>query len=639
MAAFAFEGFELLEAVGRGGMGVVFKARDKRLKRVVALKTILAGGFASASEVQRFRAEAQAAAHLQHPNIVTIFEVGEADGLPFFSMEYIKGETLAQIVSKEPMAPKRAAGYVKAMAEAIQYAHDAGVLHRDLKPSNVLIDGQDRPRIADFGLAKRLATTTDFASGATLTITGQVLGTPDFMPPEQAAPESGGIGPAGDIYSLGAILYFLLTARPPFTGETLREILSKVLNSPPVPPRRLNRAVPRDLETVCLKCLEKKPRQRYASAAELAADLGRFLNDEPIQARPVGPLGRAARWCRRYPATASLAGSLLITLAALLAFVAASSSGPKHRFHGPPSYILAIDGTTFDKKEVGLGFGVAVDTNGDYWAPTLYDPGLIIRSGKTDKRLSRIALDYCPGGVSLDISNRLAWITAQCGETGNTNIPSNDRLWVFNADTHAPVIEAAPCGGINGTPEVVNPLTGRFYHNCDPTRRNIATCQRVDFNTFLPSTASFGPVFAVHPTANLLYAAGPSNSLQILDGGPDPEKLLTNVSLPSTLSCVAVNPKLDRIYIGFGSTNLILVLDARTGSALDPVALNGEVQGLAVDTERNRLFAVAGHDERKYLFVIDGASQRVIELPVAAGGPVFNPMYNKIYVWGNYQKK
>jgi hypothetical protein len=274
-----FGDYELLEEIARGGMGVVFKAKQVSLDRTVAVKMILAGQLASPDDVQRFHTEAKAAANLQHPGIVAIHEVGEHEGQHYFSMDYVAGRSLADLVRDGPLPAARAARYVQAVAEAIQYAHAHGTLHRDLKPSNVLLDAADRPRVTDFGLAKQVST----ESG--VTATGQVLGTPSYMPPEQAA-GSREIGAAADVYSLGAILYHLLTGRPPFQGETALDTLLQVRETEPVPPRLLNPKVPPELETICLKCLEKEPRQRYGSAQELADDAKRFLSGEPIQARP-----------------------------------------------------------------------------------------------------------------------------------------------------------------------------------------------------------------------------------------------------------------------------------------------------------------------------------------------------------------
>jgi tetratricopeptide (TPR) repeat protein len=312
----AFNDYELLEEIARGGMGVVYRARQIGLNRPVAVKMILGGHLANAAEMQRFRAEAETAAQLHHPNIVAIHEVGEHEGQPFFSMELVAGRNLAQVVRDEPLPSRKAAAYLKTISEAVQYAHSRGVLHRDLKPSNILIDENDQPRITDFGLAKRLE------GDASLTITGQVLGSPSFIPPEQAAGRKDEIGPPSDVYSLGAILYHLLTGRPPFVAETLPQTLRMVTESEPVSPRLLNASVPRDLETISLKCLEKDPRRRYGTARELAEELERFLRDEPILARPIGAAARLMRWCRRNPRLARTA------TAALLLFIIVLIGGP-----------------------------------------------------------------------------------------------------------------------------------------------------------------------------------------------------------------------------------------------------------------------------------------------------------------------
>jgi WD40 repeat protein/predicted Ser/Thr protein kinase len=311
-----FGDYELLEEIARGGMGVVYRARQVSLKRVVAVKTILAGRLASADEVRRFRAEAAAAASLVHPNIVPIYEVGEQDGQHYFAMEFVDGPNLAQVVRDNPLPADRAARYVQIIAEAIQFAHERGVLHRDLKPSNVLLDPFDLPRVTDFGLAKQLA------GDSQLTLTGQVLGAPSFVPPEQAAGRRSAVGPHSDVYALGAILYHLLTGRPPFAADNVEATLAQVLHNEPAPPRSLNPGIPRDLETICLKCLEKEPRRRYRAAKDLAAELGRFLRREPILARPSGSLEKSWRWCQRNRA---LAGALLAAVLALVAGTIAST--------------------------------------------------------------------------------------------------------------------------------------------------------------------------------------------------------------------------------------------------------------------------------------------------------------------------
>lgn len=308
-----FGDYELLGEIARGGMGVVYRARQVRLNRRVALKMILAGQFASEADVQRFQSEAEAAAQLDHPGIVPIFEVGEHQGHHFFSMGLVEGESLAARLAGGPLAPALAAELVRKIAEAIQYAHERDVIHRDLKPANVLLDREGVPRVTDFGLAKRIA------DDSGLTATGQVLGTPGFMAPEQAAGRLDRIRSSVDIYSLGAILYATLTGRPPFQADNALDTLRQVLEQEPVPPRQLNPAIPRDLETICLKCIQKRPEARYGSAAELARDLGRFLNDEPIQARRPSSMERVRRWARKRRASIAVAtAAAALSVAAVL---------------------------------------------------------------------------------------------------------------------------------------------------------------------------------------------------------------------------------------------------------------------------------------------------------------------------------
>jgi len=295
-----FGDYYLLKELGRGGMGVVYEAEQLSLNRKVALKMILAGSMASEADIVRFHTEAEAAAQLDHPNVLKIFEIGEWEGCHFFSMAFVRGRNLAEEVRDQLLSSQQAAGYLVKLAKAISHAHRQQVLHRDLKPSNVLIDHHGEVYVTDFGLAKRLDVDTS------LTATGHVLGTPAFMSPEQAAADDDEIGPASDIYSLGAVLYFLLVGRPPFQSDTAAKTMMQVVNQEPVAPRRLNPAVDRDLETICLKCLEKDPHRRYRSAADLAADLQRYLAGEPIQARPIRLLGRAIRWGGRNPAQAML---------------------------------------------------------------------------------------------------------------------------------------------------------------------------------------------------------------------------------------------------------------------------------------------------------------------------------------------
>lgn len=319
-----FGDYELLEEIGRGGMGVVYRARQVSLNRLVAVKMLLHGDFAGEELVTRFQAEAEAVASLQHPNIVAIHEVGVHEGLRYFSMDYVEGQSLAALAGQKPLRPERAARYVRQMAQAIHYAHQHGILHRDLKPSNVVIDQLDQPRVTDFGLAKRFVVPpsggspdgerAEAGTGNELTLSGQVLGAPSFMPPEQAAGKRGQVGVQSDVYGLGAILYHLLTGRPPFLADSLPETLQQVQTQEPTPPRQLIAGVPRDLETICLKCLRKNPRDRYESAAALAEDLRRCQAGEPILAQPLSRARRGRYWARQHPATLTWAVALALPL-------------------------------------------------------------------------------------------------------------------------------------------------------------------------------------------------------------------------------------------------------------------------------------------------------------------------------------
>ncbi|WP_169977440.1 serine/threonine-protein kinase [Tautonia rosea] len=305
------EGYELIGPIGRGGMGIVTKARQRGLGRVVALKRIRSGPDADPYELVRFRAEAEAAACLQHPNIVQIFNVGRVGGQPYIAMEYVSGGTLTDRLASGPMRPREAASLIETLALAVDHAHRSGVIHRDIKPGNVLLTEDGRPKLADFGLAKRL----DTPGGATRS--GALLGTPQYMAPEQAAGRTELVGPPADIYALGAVLFECLTGRPPFIAPSPIETLDLVRTTEPPTPGRLQPGIPIDLQTICLKCLEKDPARRYESAVELAADLARFSAGEPIRARATGPIGRGVKWVRRRPSQAIVIGlSLLILLSA-----------------------------------------------------------------------------------------------------------------------------------------------------------------------------------------------------------------------------------------------------------------------------------------------------------------------------------
>ena len=311
-----FGNYELLDEIGRGGMGVVYRARQLKPNRIVAVKMVLAGQLASHEEVERFFAEADAVGQLDHPGIVRVYEAGEHDGIHYIAMEHVPGHELGHRVLRGPLSSDETVKLTHAVAEAVAHAHARGIIHRDLKPSNILLDNGGNPRVMDFGLAKCLA------NDQQLTVTGTILGTAAFMSPEQAEGNLEKTGPAADVYSLGAVMYTLLTSRPPFHGKSSLETMRLAREQEPVAPHRWNDSIPRDLETICLKCLEKEPGKRYPTAGELRDDLGRFLAGKPVLARPVTRLERCWRWSRRNPLVSALTVTLALCVVVGLSMVA-----------------------------------------------------------------------------------------------------------------------------------------------------------------------------------------------------------------------------------------------------------------------------------------------------------------------------
>ena len=320
-----FGKYELLEEIGRGGMGVVFRARQTDLDRHVAIKMILSSRLASADDVGRFHAEAKAAGSLRHPNIVAIHDAGEVHGQHFFAMDFVEGRSLSQALAAGPFEPRQAAQCLAAIGRAVQYLHEHQIIHRDLKPSNILLSPDGTPFVTDFGLAKALA----FDSPHTQT--GTMVGTLGYMAPEQTLGESGSISPQSDVYSLGAILFELLTGRPPFQNASPFDTLMQVMEEDPPRPRKLNRNVPLSLEWICLKCLEKQPKNRYQSAAALVDDLDRFLRGEPLLTAAPGPIRSLIRWSRREPALATHLAAIVVSTGILqLKYMVSGSDPPYH---------------------------------------------------------------------------------------------------------------------------------------------------------------------------------------------------------------------------------------------------------------------------------------------------------------------
>lgn len=336
--------YQILAEIARGGMGVVYKARHRTLDRIAAVKLIRGGDQAGEEELRRFQIEASAAAQLDHPAIVPVFELGQHAGQPFLAMAFVEGTSLWTRVKENPFEPKFAAQIMQRVAEGVQYAHERGIIHRDLKPQNILLAAGDQPRITDFGLAKH------HRADSSLTATGQILGTPSYMPPEQASGKDEQVGPLADVYSLGATLYCLLVGHPPFHAAQPVETLRQVIEQEPVPPRVLNRGIPRDLETICLKCLQKNPAKRYDTAGELAADLQRFLRGEPIHARAIGTLERVGRWCARNQIVAGL-GSTAIALLAIVAAISTWAYFQQTKLVGEKDELLGKNGKLLTEKD------------------------------------------------------------------------------------------------------------------------------------------------------------------------------------------------------------------------------------------------------------------------------------------------
>lgn len=343
--------YELIEEIARGGMGIVWKARQKKLNRMVALKLIQTGEFADTHEVNRFRSEAQAAAQLDHPCIVPVYEVGEQNGQHFFSMALVEGGSLSDKVKDEgPLPPKAAAELIKTVAEAVQFGHDKGIIHRDIKPHNILLDQSGSPRITDFGLARH--------GDSEQTVIGQVMGTPSYMPPEQAQGRQQEIGVTSDVYSLGATLYHLMTGRPPFQAASPTATLRQVIETDAVEPRRLNPDIPAELETICLKCLKKEPPDRYQTAAQLADDLRRYLSGEPISAKPDGFFDRVLRTISksRLREELNVWGNYLYVIALIVA-VSHVILHTLYRQQPPIQWIIATDCVQFSLIAVVVLYG------------------------------------------------------------------------------------------------------------------------------------------------------------------------------------------------------------------------------------------------------------------------------------------
>jgi WD40 repeat protein len=579
-------GYEIRGELGRGGMGVVYKARQTILNRTVALKMVVAGAHAEPESLVRFVAEAEAVAALQHPNVVQVYEVGSHEGLPFFSLEYCPGGSLTDRLAVTPLPPLSAAELVESLARAMQAAHDQGIVHRDLKPANVLFDAAGRPKIADFGLAKRLE------AGCRLTRSGALIGTPSYMAPEQADGWAG-VGPSADVYSLGAVLYECLTGRPPFEGPTVLDTLDQVLKRDPVPPAQLQPGVPRDLETVCLKCLQKDLRKRYPSAEALADDLRRFLDRRPIQARPVGRVGRLVRWARRNPAVAGLLAAVFASLAggALAASVfavnartsAEQAEKARQRAEGERAEADAARGQARRAAEdahdrlvrlyVATGSG-AVEA-GDLWTGLLW----YARAWEADRPDRHPEAGHRTRLAGL--THRLPWLAGACFHT-------------------APVLDAdlSPDGRL-----VLTRTTEPQAYLWDPLTSEPAA----------PPLRHDGPVLhaAFAPGAEQVVTCGADRTARLwgIDGRP-PRHTLTH---PAAVRFAAFRPDGARLATACAD-GTVRLWDPATGQSAGPdVACGGTPSFLAFSPDGARLLTA---DDEDHARAWDAATSRPLTPPV-----------------------
>jgi WD40 repeat protein/serine/threonine protein kinase len=521
-----FGDYELLQEIARGGMGVVFKARQVSLNRTVAVKMILAGSFAGPEDVERFHIEAQAAAKLDHPGIVPIYEVGQHEGQHYFSMGFVDGRSLAARMAEGPLAAREAAEIVRAVSGAVQYAHELGVIHRDLKPANILLDRRGTPRVTDFGLAKLTE------SGSDLTGTGQVLGTPSYMPPEQAAAKVSAVGALSDVYSLGAILYGLLTGRPPFQAATPVETLLQVRQQEPVSPRQLNPAIPLDLDTIVLRCLDKSPQRRYASARALKDELNRFLEGRPILARRVGRVERFWRWCRREPVVASLVAAVAFALIAGTSVSAYFAMKERERANSEANMATKNGELAAEKGKLAEENGALAENNKRLFKSerderTRTQTQLRIATAEKLAALSHATRPQSPElSVALAVESGLAARSNDEGLLPASHQSLLDSLSVIGGRPlvghHAPItnVEISPDGRWIVTASQDN--TVRLW---DLTAANPATNSRVLFGELGWSAAAVSPDSHWIVTADLslrlwdLTAKDPAATHRVLNGG------------------------------------------------------------------------------------------------------------------------
>ena len=591
----AISGYEILEELGRGGMGEVYKARKFLLNRPCALKMILGGSHASAEAAARFLAEAQAIARLHHPHIVQIHHIGESDGLPYFELEYVDGGGLDKSLDGTPWTARRAAGLVQHLASAIDEAHRLGIVHRDLKPGNILLMADGTPKITDFGLAKSLG------DDSGLTATDSIMGSPSYMAPEQAAGQTRHLGTPADIYALGATLYELLTGRPPFRGATVLETLEQVKNVEPVAPSRLIPGLPRDVETIALKCLQKEPGKRYDSAAALAEDLRRFLEDEPIVARPVPVWERAWRWARRHPAPAALTAVIvLVTVLGLTGILWQWSEAVQAR---DLAYRRAIaEAEARRETETTL---VDMYTTSGITAGEQGEPG-------------RAALWFAGASrrASTDPTRRLA-NAVRARTWGREAFAPLHALVVDRLLPGSPIFH--PSGRYLMTKSVVNSSTRDFRN----TLWDLETEQSLPFPGGLTSV----PVASWSLDGTTLAAAGPEGDL-VLARFPDGAET-TRIRFPATVRHLAFSP--DGRYLAIAGGNLARVWDVTSQAFATPELLHPSVVTALMFHPRGRSLATGCQDDLARLYAVPGDSGKPLWPPVPHSRPAGVPEYYPVF--------
>jgi WD40 repeat protein/serine/threonine protein kinase len=572
-----FGEYELLGEIARGGMGVVFKARQKRLNRIVALKVIRSGELASGEEARRFQAEAEAAASLQHRGIVPIYEVGEYAGRAFYSMGLIEGRSLRNAIQEGPLDAELAAKLVYEIAGAVAYAHDQGIVHRDLKPGNILLDADGQPHITDFGLAKR----QDFDSN--LTSAGQVIGTPSYMAPEQALAQHEIVGPLSDVYSLGAVLYCLLTGRPPFRAANAMDTYSQVVHQEPVSPRQVNSTVDRDLETICLKCLQKEPAARYPSAAALQADLERFLHLEPIEARPIGFAPRMWRWCRRNPFVSSLGA--LLALAGLSVSVVGPIVAVQQATLRRQADALVKDKDRLLDEKVGLIDGINKAFDQTPTARRLAEAS----AGSLHRQLVKMYVDRGNGeATSGNAAAAVPWYAAALEmDQGNADQEWAHRFRIASVLSKSPVLV-----------QIIKPSSSAYRVTMSPDGQCVAASgDDREFVVWRTDTGEIvlGPEETRSRVAALRFSPDSRRLAVAYSGYVEIWNLSTRksarlkIEIRESVTAVNFDEAGDSVAVGFrdGSTHLY---DLRTRRRVQKFATqSGRVQQIVVDSRRNRL--------------------------------------------------